>query len=157
MRTLKDNPSVGVFGEIWAQKTCDLIKTAKITDRVTVFNYTEREALFFDQDNFFIITDFGQSTGGWDSGRLQRLDQMRQVIATRSMKTVIFANDDDLDISTSLREACCRVIRIRNLNWNNIPISFSSLIVSELSKQKSSGFQHHHETPVFAEKQTTAA
>ena len=133
MRTLKDNPNIGVFGEVWAEQTCSLISAAQISGRAQVFEYTEREALFFDQYDFFILTDFGQDpTSGRNNERIIKLNEMREIICTRSMRSIIIANDDDLDISTSLREAACRVIRVNNLKWGEIPNTFASILLSEL-------------------------
>lgn len=157
MRTLKDNPSIGVFGEIWAQKTCDLIKKVLATNRVYVCEYTEREALFIDQYDLFIITDFGRSAGGWSSERFEKLNQMREIIYTRSMRTVLFANDDDADVSTSLREAGCRLVRVNNLKWESIPENFSEIILRELKGVHSDSFQDHHNLPEFVKKQSAAA
>lgn len=133
MRTLKDNPCIGIFGEVWAERTCSLISSALNSERAHVFKYTEREALFFDQYDFFIITDFGQDpTFGGNHERIIKLNEMREVICTRSMRSTIIANNDDLDVSTSLREAACRVVRASNLKWGDIPNALTALLLEEL-------------------------
>jgi hypothetical protein len=150
MRTLKDKDdvSIGILGEFWAQNTRDLIKGAMICSHVSVFEYTEREALFFDQYDFFIITDFGKDPSSGDEGeRIVKLNQMREIIATRSMKTVMFANNDDPDISTSLREACCRLIRVDRILWNQVPFTFAELLLWELCGKHDYCLQKHHSLP----------
>lgn len=132
MRTLKNRLYIGVFGNIWAEQTADKIKSVLGSDLVNVFKYRNREELFIDQYDYFIITDFGKQTE-WNVDYRDKLNEMREIIYTRSMKSVILANNDDLDISTSLREACCRVLRINDLSWNNIPDRLTGLLLSELS------------------------
>ncbi len=145
MRTFKENPYIGVFGETWAEKTVDIIKTSLFTNRVSVFEYDDREALFIDQYDYFIITDFGKEVGGSENQEwLNSLNQMREIICTRSMKSMIFANNDDPDISTSLREACCRVVKVNNLNWSKIPEIFATLVLCELCRTGNNATQSHH-------------
>ncbi len=136
MRTLKDNPSVGVFGQKWASKTVELIRKSQICDCVSVFEYTERESLFIDQYEIFLITDFGRETAEWSEEYRDKLNQMREIIYTRSMRTILFANNDDLDVSTSLREAGCRVVRLEGLQWNKIPEIFATAVLEELCAAK---------------------
>lgn len=146
MRTLKDNSSVGVFGENWAEQTADIIKVSRVCESVNVFHYTERESLFIDQYDFFLITDFGDLGKEWSVQYRDKLNEMREIIYTRSMKTVLFANNDDADISTSLREAGCRVVRVNNLRRDRIPERFASLLLCELCgfSDFEKGRQNHH-------------
>jgi hypothetical protein len=137
MRTLKDNPSVGVFGNIWAEQTVRFIKSAMVCDCVNIFKYTNREELFIDQYDYFIITDFGTQVE-WTVEYRDTLNQMREIIYTRSMKSVIIANNDDADVSSSLREACCRVVRLDGLRWNNIPEKCAESLLYEMYSRRSS-------------------
>jgi hypothetical protein len=132
MRTLKNRLYIGVFGNIWAEQTANKIRSVRGADLVNVFEYRNREELFIDQYDYFILTDFGRQTE-WSVEYRDKLNQMREIIYTRSMKSVILANNDDLDISTSLREACCRVVRINDLSWNNIPNRLVEALLNELS------------------------
>lgn len=136
MRTLKDNPSVGVFGNIWAEQTARFIKSAKICDCVNVFKYRNREELFIDQYDYFIITDFGTQVE-WSLAYRDSLNEMREIIYTRSMKSVIIANNDDADVSSSLREACCRVVRLDGLRWGNISDKFAEALLLEMYSRQS--------------------
>ena len=153
MRTLKDKFSVGVFGENWSKQTVDLIKGSNLCDCVNVFQYTHREALFIDQYDFFLITDFCNNGIQWSEEYRDKLNQLREIICTRSMKTIIIANDDDVDISTSLREAWCRVVRVSNFLANQIPQTFASLLLCELCGARNNSTQKHH-FPAYYNKQT---
>jgi len=151
MRTLKDSFCVGVFGKIWAKDTCRIIAGSRICDNVSLFTYTEREALFIDQYDFFIITDFGrQLFFDSEQERIIKLNQMREIIASRSMRTVMFANNDDVDVSRSLREAGCRLIRLNNIQWNRIPEIFANTLLSELCRENSAFQDGHHQVPLSA-------
>lgn len=156
MRTLKDDFHVAVFGEIWAEQTCRLIRGSRISDKVSVFEYSEREALFIDQYDFFLITDFGKRIDSDCNERIIKLNQMREIIASRSMKTVMFANNDDADVSRSLREACCRLVRLNNLQWRNIPEIFTSTLLSELCRRDACFQSGHHSVPLSIVKTTAA-
>ncbi len=137
MRTLINNPSVGVFGNIWAEQTMRLIKSAMICDCVNIFKYRNREELFIDQYDYFIITDFGRQVE-WSVEYRDALNEMREIIYTRSMKSVIIANNDDADVSGSLREACCRVVRLDGLRWDNIPEKCAEALLFEMYSRQSS-------------------
>lgn len=133
MRTLTKSISVGILGEVWASETCDLIKFSQVCDHVSVFEYPGREALFIDQYTFFIVTDFGTDpTSGCVQERLTKLNEMREIIASRSMRTVMLVNDDDADVSTSAREACCRLVRVHCDFSKRIPQTFFNHLLNEL-------------------------
>jgi hypothetical protein len=139
MSTLNKSLSIGVYGNNWAQATVDFLKTINIYGgNVHQMEYTHREALFFDQDDIFIITDFGKpSDDSWESNNglwLKRLNEMREIIYSRSMKSKIFANDDDVDVSKSLREACCSVVRVKT--ETSIPQTFAQAIQNNLARDR---------------------
>lgn len=137
MRTLNKRISVGVCGYVWAHQTYEMIRDKKIVDYVDMFEYTEREALFIDQYDYFIITDFGKEiVFDSDLSHLVKLNQMREIIATRSMRTTLIANCDDIDVCTSIREACCRVIRVENLFSKTLVKSFTEVLEKELSDKR---------------------
>lgn len=139
MSTLQKNISIGVFGGEWANATKDFLKTAGICpNNIHLFEYVDRESLFFDQDDIFIITDFGmKENDSWNANKgywLNRLNEFREVIYSRSMKSVIFANDTDVDVSKSLRDACSRVVRVDTSN-KSIPHSLATAVSEELLRR----------------------
>lgn len=127
MSTLNTSFSIGIYGGIWAQSTIDFFKTIGLfADRVSLFEYTHREALSFDQYDIFIITDFGKPAHmGWNDNNgywLRKLNEMREIIWSRSMKSIIFANHNDSDVYKSLRDACTDVVEVETfLNKNKLP------------------------------------
>ncbi|MEY2702864.1 MAG: hypothetical protein RLY43_1502 [Bacteroidota bacterium] len=148
MRTFRKIISIGILGEVWAKETCSLIRQARICKHVSVFEYTDRESLFFDQYDFFLVTDFGNDpTSGYDGERLIKLNQMREIIASRSMRTVMFINDDDPDVSHSSREACCRLIRLNNFSFGSVPYAFAEKLLVEICRKQDTHGQIHHSLP----------
>ncbi|MFA7193823.1 MAG: hypothetical protein WC087_02820 [Candidatus Paceibacterota bacterium] len=96
----------------------------------------------------FIITDFGKpAEAGWNDNNgywLQRLNEMREIIWSRSMKSVIFANHNDADVYKSLRSACTDVVEVETfLKKNNrfpeasiIPQSFALAVLTHCYVKK---------------------
>lgn len=105
MKNTVPSKSIAVFGSNWAEPTKRFIETIGLFQNVVLFKYDCRESLFIEQYDFFLMTDF-------DFTDLQKLDEMRQVVYTRSMKSVIFANIDDVNIAKSLRESSARVVSV---------------------------------------------
>lgn len=148
MSTLNTSLSIGVYGGVWAQTTVDFFKTIGLfADGVSLFEYTHREALSFDQYDIFIITDFGKPAQvGWndnDGYWLKRLNEMREIIWSRSMKSIIFANHDDPEVFKSLRDACTGVVEVETLLKKNkfsdasiIPQSFALAVLTHCYMKK---------------------
>ena len=139
MSTLNKSLSIGVYGHIWAQTTVDFLKIVNICGgNVHRMEYTHREALFFDQEDIFIITDFGKNPDeSWDVNDgfwIKRLNEMREIIYSRSKKSIIFANDDDKEVSKALREACCGVVRVDTNT--SIPQTFALAVLTDLYKSR---------------------
>ena len=144
MSTLKKSLSIGVYGHVWAQSTVNFLKTVNICGgKVHRMEYSHREALFIDQDEIFVITDFGKKPDeSWDANDgywLKRLNEMREIIYSRSMKSLIFANDDDKEVSKALREACCGVVRINT--HTSIPQTFALAIIADLYTSHNPNFK----------------
>lgn len=135
MRTLNKSISVGVYGVDWAYETSEMIRREGIVDYVGIFEYTDREALFIDQYDYFIVTDFGRNVArSSNTKQLIKLNQLREIIATRSMRTTLIVNFDDIDVATSMREACCRIIKVNKVFSKSLAKSFTEIVHNEVSK-----------------------
>lgn len=132
MKSTFTTKTISVYGQKWAKQTESFLKTVGLTgSHLSVFNYEHREILFMEQYDVFIITDFEQDQSSFSVDYQRNLDILRQVVYTRSMRSVIFANANDPDVYKSLREAGARVIEVRPFNQKNIPISFANAILRE--------------------------
>lgn len=131
MKNTAHSKTLAVYGSLWAENTKRFIEKIRLFDRVYVFKYDCRESLFIDQYDFFIITDFNlDSRSFWNDSDLKKLDEMRQVIYTRSMKSVVFANIDDVNVAKSLREASARVVEVKT-KQKPIPNAFAEALLYE--------------------------
>lgn len=132
MKSTFSTKTISVCGKNWSFPTKNFLQTVGLFNQFSsIFKYEHREALFFEQYDIFIITDFGKNySEPMNDFWIEELEKLRQVIYTRSMKTVIFANNDDPEISKSLREAGCRIVRVAT-DGKFIPKAFAEALVGE--------------------------
>lgn len=130
MKSTFTTKTISIYGKKWANQTKYFLETIGLVGaHLSVFKYEHREILFMEQYDVFILTDFEQDT--FDKDYQNNLEILRQIVYTRSMKTVIFANINDLDIYKALREAGARVIGVKPIDSKNIPTSFADAILKE--------------------------
>jgi hypothetical protein len=130
MKNIAHFKRIGVYGNQWAESTKKFIEVIGLAEgRVSLFKYDCRESLFQDQYDIFIITDFRKNTEEpWSSEELSLLEEMRQVIYTRSMKCLIMANIDDVNVAKALREASASVIPVQT-KGRPVPNAFAEALL----------------------------